>query len=244
MKILIVDDELPARGRLRALIEELGAPYQVVGEAANGHEALQFCSEQEVDLLLLDIRMPGKDGLAVAAELSEWETPPAVIFTTAYEEHALEAFEDNAVDYLLKPIRSARLEKALQRAATLTRPQLQAIESLRKPAAESISVSYRGGLLRIPLDEIIYFKADQKYVTIRHEGGEVLLEDSLKALEERYGERFLRIHRNALIARDRLGGLVKGPEGHAMASLRGVDEQLEISRRHLPEVRRWLKRNG
>ncbi|OOZ36575.1 LytR/AlgR family response regulator transcription factor [Solemya velesiana gill symbiont] len=244
MKILVVDDETPARERLCHLVGELGEPYQVIGEAANGEEALACCREQDVELLLLDIRMLGKDGLSVAAELARWETPPAVIFTTAYEEHALDAFEKNAVDYLLKPIRRQRLAVALQRAATLTRAQVQAIEALRHPVAEAINVSYRGGLLRIPLDDIIYFKAEQKYVTVRHIGGEALVEDSLKALEERFGSRFLRVRRNALIACDRLIGLVKMADSHALASLDGTDEQLEISRRHLPEVRRWLKRNG
>ncbi|MES9843833.1 MAG: LytTR family DNA-binding domain-containing protein [Candidatus Sedimenticola sp. PURPLELP] len=244
MKILVVDDEAPARERLSALVSDLGSPYQVVGEAANGEQALKLSRELDVDLLLLDIRMPGRDGLAVAAELAGWEVPPAVIFTTAYEEHALEAFDDNAVDYLLKPIRRQRLEVALQRAAALTRAQVQAIDDLHQPPLESISVSYRGGLQRIPLDEILYFKADQKYVTVRHTGGEALLEDSLKSLEERFGSRFLRIHRNALIASRRITGLVKQADGHAMASLSGTDELLEISRRHLPEVRRWLKLSG
>ena len=242
MRVLIVDDEAPARQRLRLLLEEIGPPYRVVAEAANGEAALQQCESREVDLVLLDIRMPGMDGIEAACRLSERPTPPAVIFVTAFEEHALEAFRGNAVDYLLKPIRRRRLEAALQRAPALTRPQLQALK--KQPASEAyLSTSYRGGIRRIPIDQVIYFLADQKYVTACHSQGESLLEESLKSLEERFGEQFLRIHRNALVHRRRLTGLEKLPDGRCLARLSGSDRRLEISRRHLPEVRRWLK-NG
>lgn len=241
MKILIVDDEAPARERLRALLQELDLSCEVTAEASNGAEALDYCQNQEIDLVLLDIRMPGMSGLEVAAELGSRDTPPAIIFTTAYNEYALEAFDQHAVDYLLKPIRRERLERALQRSSVLTRPQLSALEAINAPVEEYISANYRGGVHRIPLEDVIYFRADQKYVTVRHSEGELLLEESLKSLEERFASRMLRIHRNALVSKRRLNGLVKSPDGRALVSLRGTDEQLEISRRHLSEVRRWLK---
>ncbi|PLY12442.1 MAG: DNA-binding response regulator [Sedimenticola sp.] len=241
MKILIADDEAPARERLRTLIGEIGDPYQVIAEAATGREAVDACQVHNADLVLLDIRMPEMDGLDAAAQLTLAANPPAVVFVTAFEEHALDAFERNAIDYLLKPIRRERLQKALDKASLLTRPQVQALTSLRQGQQEVISASYRGGLIRIPLEEVIYLQADQKYVVARHIGGEVLLEESLKSLEERFSLRFLRIHRNALVDRQRLRGLVKLADGRCMATLEDTEQQLEVSRRHLPEVRRWLK---
>jgi two-component system response regulator AlgR len=242
MKILIVDDEAHARSRLRSLIEEIGPPNLVVGEADNGTDAVQRCRSGDVDLVLMDIRMPGRDGMEAAADLARFPTPPAVIFVTAYDEHALAAFERQAVDYLLKPIRRERLEKALEKAATLNRPQLQALQALKElPDSGYISVSFRGGLQRIPLSEVIYFQADHKYVTVCHTGGEALLEDSLRSLEERYVERFIRIHRNALIARDRLLGLHKLSAGGCTVTLAGSVTALEVSRRHLSEVRKLLR---
>lgn len=242
MKILIVDDETHARTRLRHLVEEIGPPCRVVGEADNGLDALRHCRRGEVDLVLLDIRMPGMDGLEAAAELAALATPPAVIFVTAYDEHALAAFERHAVDYLLKPIRRERLQRAIDRAVTLNRPQLEALRTLQAPPEEAyVSVSFRGGLQRIPLGEVIYFQADQKYVTVRHAAGEALLEGSLKALEERFPQRLIRIHRNALIVRERLLGLKRLGNGACAVSLAGSDAELEVSRRHLPEVRRLLR---
>ena len=241
MRILIVDDEAPARERLRALVEEIGEPYRIAGEAGNGQQALERCRGDEVDLVLMDIRMPGMDGIEAAAELDRLETPPAVIFVTAYEEHALEAFRGPAVDYLLKPIRRSHLEKALRRASVPTRPQQQALAARDDSGPEHIAFSYRGGVQRIPVDAIIYFQADHKYVTVRHTGGEALLEESLKSLESRMGERFFRIHRNALVARARLIGLEKTPDGRALVRMADCDERLEVSRRHLPDVRRLLK---
>jgi len=241
MKILIVDDETPARQRLQSLIADLGAAYEVVGEAGNGLDALELCRRTTVDLLLVDIRMPGMDGLELASRLARLQPAPAVIFTTAYEEHALEAFEKQAVDYLLKPIRRHRLEQSLQRATALTRAQLQAIDALREPGGQFLTVSLGWSLQRIPIGEVLFFRAEQKYVTVSYKGGEGLLEDSLKSLEERFGDRFIRIHRNALVARKFLRGLKKNLDGHVFACLEGSDQTLEISRRHLPEVRKLLK---
>ena len=242
MNILIVDDEAPARDRLRALIGEIGAPYRVVGEAGNGVQALQLCRRLDVDLVLMDIRMPEMDGIQAAAELAGLKVPPAVIFVTAFEEHALEAFQGNAADYLLKPIRRRRLEQSLTRAAVPTRAQLQSLQQ-RPEISTHICTSYRGGIKRIAVCDVILLRADQKYVTAVSTDGEALLEESLVSLEARFGEVFFRIHRNALVARQRLIGLVKMSDGRCFAKLADSDEQPEISRRHLPHIRRWLKQS-
>jgi two-component system response regulator AlgR len=240
MKIVIVDDETLARQRLASLVEELGAPYRLAGEAANGQEALEQCELLDPDLVLMDIRMPGMDGLQTARRLAEREHPPAVIFTTAYEEHALEAFDTAAQDYLLKPVRRERLLAALQRSQRLTRSQLNAMAG---PAQSSphLSASYRGGIKTLPLDQVIYLRAEAKYVVARHAGGQLLLEESLKSLQDRYSEWFLRIHRNALVSRHHLSGLEKDADGNVRVVLRDCEETLEISRRHLAEVRRLLR---
>jgi len=241
MKVMIVDDERLGRERLAQLVQEIGTPYVTVAQASNGAEAVEICSNQEVDLVLMDIRMPGIDGLEAAARVMRNDPPPAVIFITAYEEHALEAFDRNAVDYLLKPVRRKRLEVALGRAQALSRAQIQALDEMQGEAIEYVYSNYRGGVLRIPADEVYYFHAEQKYVVARHQGGEALLEESLKSLEKQMGNRFLRIHRNALAATGFMCGLEKRPDGHFQVCFRDIEERLEVSRRHLPEVRRWLK---
>ncbi len=245
MKILIVDDEPLARARLRSLMDEIGAPYEVAGEAENGTEALQKCAATGADLVLMDISMPGMDGLTAAAQLAERKTPPAVIFTTAHSDHALEAFERSAVDYLLKPIRLSRLRKALEKAQAINRVQIQVLEQAQekeKAAADSyICANIRGGIQRIPVAEIIYFIADQKYVCAYYQGGEVLLEEPLCSFEERFGEQFIRIHRNALVSSKHLMGIEKNSSNQAVATLHGTHQRLQISRRHLPKVRQWLK---
>ncbi|MGD8587708.1 MAG: LytTR family DNA-binding domain-containing protein [Chromatiales bacterium] len=241
MRILVVDDEALARDRLSALLQELGDPYEVVGTAANGEEALALFAERGADLALMDIRMPVMDGLQAATALSCGAEPPAVIFTTAYEEHALQAFDAQAVDYLLKPVRKARLQQALERAKRLTLPQLQALcEGTDRPVPV-LRVNYRGGVKQLPLDQVLYLRAESKYVIARHRHGELLLEESLKTLESRFGDWFLRIHRNALVARQALIGLQRLVDGSVQACLRGCEERLEVSRRHQPQIRRWLK---
>lgn len=241
MRILLVDDEPLARDRLAALLAEMGAPYQVVGMAANGAEALEFFSRQGADLVLMDIRMPGMDGLQAAKHLVKSETPPAVIFTTAYEEHALQAYETQAVDYLLKPVRKVRLQQALESAQKITLAQLEALAQATEHPVPHLSISYRGGLRRLSLDQVLYLRADTKYVSVFHKEGELLLEESLKSLESRFGDWLLRIHRNALVARHALLGLEKTSGGVSRVRLRGCEELLEVSRRHLPEVRRLIK---
>ncbi len=241
MKILIVDDEKLARERLAQLLAEIGPPYEVVGQAGSGEEALKWCADLVVDMVLLDISMPGMGGLEAAARLMALTPAPAVIFATAYDEHALEAFDRNAVDYLLKPVRRERLEAALQRAQTLSRVQLQVLDGLNESQEAYVYSNFRGGILRIPADEIYFFRAEQKYVVARHPGGEALLEDSLIALEERMGDGFLRIHRNALVAKRYMNALEKRADGQFRVCFKDIDDRLEVSRRHLPEVRRWLK---
>ena len=241
MKILIVDDEQLGRERLAQLVQEIGAPYETIGQAASGAEAVEICSGQEVELVLMDIRMPGIDGLEAATLIMSNDPPPAVIFVTAYEEHALDAFDRNAVDYLLKPVRRERLEVALGRAQALSRAQIQAMDEMRGETTKYVYSNYRGGVLRIPVEEIYYFHAEQKYVVARHQGGEALLEESLKALEQQLGDGFLRIHRNALAATGYMCGLEKRSDGHFQVCFQDIEERLEVSRRHLPEVRRWLK---
>jgi two-component system response regulator AlgR len=244
MNILIADDEYLARARLRAILQELGGDYHLVGEAGDSEMVVRLCRESSIDLVLLDIRMPPGSGLEAAAQLAHMETPPAVVFVTAFDEHAVEAFERGAIDYLVKPVRPERLRQSLERARALTRPQLQALHALDGAAddtAERICTSYRGGLECVDLDSVIYFQAEQKYVVVRHQGGRLLLEESLKNLELSYGERFIRIHRNALVAQHRICGILKSADGRHQARLRGCDDLLEISRRHLAEVRAFLK---
>ena len=243
MKVLIVDDEAPARSRLRALVEEL-PNCEVAGEAADGVQALRRTDATDPDVVLLDIRMPGMDGLEAARHLAGLERPPAVIFTTAFDHHALEAFEAAAVDYLLKPIRKARLEQALERARRPNRAQLNELEGPGRSARTHICASSRGGLQLVPIEEVWYFLADQKYVSVRHAGGELLIEESLKSLEQEFGDRFVRAHRNALVAVDQLMGIEKTTVGGQVARLRSTQDTVEISRRHVPELRRRLRRQG
>jgi two-component system response regulator AlgR len=243
MKILIVDDEAPARERLRRMVGELDG-CTVCGEASSGGEALLRAEQSRPDVLLLDIRMPGMDGLEAARHLAALDQPPAVIFTTAYGDYALKAFETHAVDYLLKPVRQARLGAALENARRLTRIQANTLQHLMggSRARSQICARVRGSLQMIPVDDVRYFQADQKYVTVRHSQGQVLVEESLKSLEEEFGERFIRVHRNALVSARHLAGLARHAEGRHRIRLTDVEETLEVSRRHLPEVRKRLKR--
>ncbi len=243
MKILIVDDEPLARQRLVALLQKCNG-YEICGEAANGNEALQRAQHLKPDIILLDIRMPGIDGLETARHLNRLTKPPAIIFTTAYSDHALQAFETHAVDYLLKPIKQERLEEALKAAKRLTRPQLQElsqVEEATKQVRSHICVKIRGSLELIPVDDIRYFLADHKYVTLRTSDHEHLIEESLKTLEEEFGHLFTRVHRNALIADQYMLGLEKNNDGHCVMVIKDINDRLEISRRHLPYVRKKIK---
>jgi two-component system response regulator AlgR len=241
MKILIVDDEKPARNRLSRMIE--GLPnYEVVGEAANGQDALVIATAAEPDIVLMDIRMPGMDGIQAARHLSELPQPPAVIFTTAYADHALEAFETHAVDYLLKPVRKERLQAAIEAASKPNRAQASQTNDVLTgiEPRQHICARVRGSLVLVAIDNIYYFNADHKYVTVRHTQGEVLIEDALKTLEIEFGDRFYRIHRNALISLSRVSGLNADNEGHQV-KFQGIENTLEVSRRHLSGVRKIIK---
>ena len=240
MKILIVDDEQLARARLRSLLDELS--QEVIAEAANGEEALYMVGQHQPDIVLMDIRMPGMDGLQAATKLMELESPPAIIFTTAYDEYALDAFKSQAVDYLLKPIRIKDLEIALTATTRLTQAQQQVLKQLQSDNEQEacISAKVQGDTRLIPVKDIYYFQADQKYVTVGHCNGEVLIEESLVSLEQQF-DQFIRIHRNALVAMKQIAALEKDNEGRSHIRLRDCDKILEVSRRHLPDIRRWLK---
>jgi two-component system response regulator AlgR len=243
MRILIVDDEAPARERLRRLLAELDGDYEIAGEAADGLDALDICGKLEIDLVLLDIYMPGMDGLEAAARLAEREPPPAVVLVTAYPEHALEAFKHRVEDYLVKPVRRERLQDALERARVPTRPQRAAMmdRAQAPPRRSRLTARYRGGVQTVPVEAVIYLQAEKKYVTLRFGDGHLLLDESLKSLEEEFPELFVRIHRNALVARSSIAGLEKDADGSTLIRLRGCDERLPVSRRHLAGLRRWLR---
>jgi two-component system response regulator AlgR len=242
MRILIVDDESLARDRIRRILLEQNE-HEVLGEASNGQEALQKIDALHPDVVLLDIRMPGIDGLEVARHLVGMDEPPAVIFTTAYDEYALEAFKVHAVDYLLKPVRPERLSEALQKALKPNKVQWKSLnrkEDGTPKARTHISSRTRRGIVLVPIGEIYYFRAEHKYVTVRHKEGEVLIEDTLKELETEFGERFLRVHRNCLVSMEHIQALEKNSSGQPCIRLRGVEETLDVSRRHVAKVRQIM----
>ena len=236
LKVLIVDDEQPARERLQSLLAEI-PEAQVVGEAANAREALAAAHDLAPDVVLLDVRMPGMDGLQAARHLNVLEEPPAVIFTTAYDEYAVEAFEAHAVGYLLKPVRSEQLAAALARAGRLTRVQLQKLAAAGEARRTHIAARRREGVRLIPIEEVQYLLADQKYTTVRHVSGEDLIEDSLRLLEEEFGAAFVRIHRNALVGVRHLERIERTAEGQYLVWLRGCEAPLPVSRRMAGELR-------
>jgi two-component system response regulator AlgR len=238
VRVLIVDDEAPARERLRSLLTEIG-DVEVAGEAANGEQALARAAEWHPDVVLLDVRMPGIDGIEAARHLNRLERPPAIIFTTAYDEYALNAFDAQAVGYLLKPIRKEKLAAALTHAGRLTRPQLQNLGSTTPRT--HIAVRHREGLRLIPVGEVLYFLAEQKYTTVRHLQGEDLIDDSLRALEDELASLFVRIHRNALVAIRHLERIERSPEGYYFVQLRGCATPLQVSRRMASELRERFK---
>ena len=241
MKILIVDDEQLARDRLQRQLQEIDNSIEII-RAENGLVALEQTEQQQPDIVLLDIRMPGMDGIEAAQKLSGLETPPAIIFTTAYDEYALDAFDSHAIAYLLKPVRKEKLEKALQAAQRLNRMQLNSLQDNNKEKQDDyISVRIHSGLRRINISDIYYFQAEQKYVTVKYNQGEVLIEESLKSLENRFPGHFIRIHRNALVSRQQLVAIRKDQQGHYLTELKDSDDKLEVSRRHVADVRKFLR---
>nr|PZN80767.1 MAG: DNA-binding response regulator [Pseudomonadota bacterium] len=237
MRVLIVDDEPPARERLRSLLAEI-ENVELAGEASNGEEALRMAVDLSPDVVLLDVRMPGIDGIQTARQLGSLTEPPAVIFTTAYDEYAINAFDAQAVGYLLKPIRKERLEAALAQAGRLTRPQLQRIASAgNRERRTHIAARQREGVRLIPIENVLYFFADQKYTTVRHTEGEHLIEDSLRSLEEEFGPAFVRIHRSALVSVRHLQSIERNADGQYFVRIRGCADPLQVSRRMASELR-------
>lgn len=232
MRILIADDEPLARARLAALLRDCEGA-EVVASVGDGEAALTACAQHRPELLLLDIAMPGLDGIGVARRLAALPDPPQLVFCTAYEEHALAAYELRAADYLLKPVRIERLREALARAQALRR---------RAPSTTAtLLAQVHGAPLKVSLDEVLYLTADDKYVTLHRIAGDVLSEQSLKAIEETFPERFVRVHRGCLVPIERLLGLHRDPDGTVHALIAGSDAAPEVSRRNLPAVRKLLR---
>jgi two-component system response regulator AlgR len=242
MRVVIADDEPLARERLRDLLGEL-AGVEVVADAADGHEALHACAKHRPDLVLLDIAMPGIDGLEAARHLAAFEPRPAVVFCTAYDAHALSAFDAEAIDYLVKPVRAERLAAALDRVRTFAAGRAQPAPATVSsgPRRTHLCARLRGSLRLIPVEDVHYLHAEEKYVIVHHARGEDLIEESLKSLEEEFAERFVRIHRNCLVARHEIVELKRSPDGHVQAMLRHGKQPLEVSRRCVAGLRDTLK---
>jgi two-component system response regulator AlgR len=239
-KVLIADDELPARERLQRLLAELGG-FTVAASCATGLEALDCIGKIKPDIALLDIRMPGMTGIEVARHASVLERPPAVIFTTAYEQYAVEAFEAHAVGYLLKPVRRERLAAALEHAARLGAPALRELGAEKAFAPRRhIAVRVREDLKLIPVADVAFFRAEQKYVTVRHDGAEDLLEESLRNLEIEFAAAFVRAHRNLLVALAHVEALERQTDGSYCLRMRGTGERLTVSRRQLMQLKERL----
>ncbi len=251
LKVLIVDDEPPARARLRALLDDIREeqPTVVVGEAENGLAALAKLREAPADVVLADIRMPVMDGIELAGHLGGVESPPAVIFTTAYDNYAVQAFDLNAIDYLLKPVRSQRLAAALQKVPAGHRPAADTLaaigQEVRGRGRSHLSCHERGRLLLVPVAEVLYFRADLKYVTARTREREYLLDEALTHLEQEFADRFIRLHRAVLVARDALSGFERAAgddaEAYGWALVRGIDERLPVSRRQWSLAKSFAK---
>ena len=248
LRIVLVDDEAPARARLKELIQDCAetVPAVVVGEASNGHEALALLASTAADLMLVDIRMPQMSGIELARHTLALPRPPAVIFVTAYDEYAIQAFELRALDYLLKPVRQARLLTALERVRgqALEQPNAPSREALEEAFPEprrNLPVAERGRITLVPVADVLFLKAEQKYVTVRTAEREFLLEESLTRLEQEFTAAFVRIHRNCLVAKSRIRGFEKAEEengepGWAVV-LDSCPEKLPVSRRQWPVVK-------
>jgi two-component system response regulator AlgR len=246
LRVVVVDDEPPARRRLKEVLQDCAGalPLALAGEAANGLEALELLSRQPADVVLVDIRMPDMDGIELASHIQRLPQPPAVVFVTAYEDFAVKAFELNAVDYLLKPVRAERLLHALRKAGRMSSGKLQALREAAPAAPARLSVYERGRILLVPVEDIVYLKSELKYVTVRTQSREFLVEESLSRLEQEYGSRFIRIHRSCLVARAYVEGFERtapGKEGHGgwVVLLRGVAEKLPVSRRQHHIIREF-----
>lgn len=246
MKVLVVDDEQPARQRLQQLLQD-EPDFEVVGEAGNGGDAIALAQELNPDVVLLDIRMPGLDGIETAHHLNRLEDPPAIVFTTAYDEYAIDAFDARAIGYVLKPVRRAKLRTALQQASRLAPNTLTiATAAANLPSIRKhVCARAHGELVLVPVSEIYCFRADQKYVMVDHSNGQILIDESLKALAKEFSDDFVRIHRSALVAVQYIARIEKTEGSKSRIVFRDhsqvEDKELIISRRHLAEVRRRLK---
>jgi two-component system response regulator AlgR len=243
-RVLVVDDETPARLRLRDLLDECRAefPLAIVDEARNGREALEVVNREKVDIVLLDIRMPEMDGIETARHLANLPQPPAVIFTTAFDAYAIKAFEVNALDYLLKPIRRERLLAALRKARGAAGLAREALEAAARLPRRHLSVHERGKIHLVPVADILYLRAELKYVTVRTAAREFIVEESLSHLEEEFAGAFLRIHRNCLVARAAISGFEKGAaesESGWAAVVKATGERLPVSRRQQHVVKEF-----
>jgi two-component system response regulator AlgR len=244
LRLFIADDEPPARERLKELLGDLreDCPTEIAGEAANGLEVLERLPSSGAEVLLLDINMPGLSGVEVARHLAPLETGPAIIFVTAHDAHALEAFELNALDYLLKPVRAARLAAALRKARQSGPPPRESLERAQGGPRAHFSIVERNRIQLVPVAAVVYFKAELKYVTMRTREREYIIEESLISLEKEFVDNFLRIHRNCLVARAAISGFERAAgsteeESHWEVVLDGVPERLPFSRRQWSEVR-------
>jgi two-component system, LytTR family, response regulator AlgR len=243
LKIMIVDDELPARNRLKEVLDDCRdkVPLQLAAEASDGVRAIELMNQITPDVVLLDIRMPGMDGIEVARHAQKLAQPPAIIFTTAFDAYAVKAFELNAVDYLLKPIRRERLLAALQKASALRGTQ-QGFEKLQQKARSHVSVTERGKVILVPLTDVLYLRAELKYVTVKTAEREYLLEESLSSLEEEFANQFVRVHRNCLVARNAIVGferLANDGDTYWVVLLKGLSEKLPVSRRQQYIIREF-----
>ena len=248
LRIFLVDDERPARDRMREVLGDLAGelPNVVVGEAATGYEGLTLLPQLPVDVALVDIHMPEMNGMEFARHLAALERPPAVVFVTAHDQYAIEAFEVNAIDYLLKPVRAARLAAALAKARAGGAVQREPLERAAAASGQGprrfLSVSERGRIHLVPVTEIVFLKAELKYVTVRTADREFLLEESLASLEEEFGGVFVRVHRSCLVARGRVRGFERAGDGDGEGAgwavvLDGVADRLPVSRRQWPAVK-------
>ena len=243
IRVVIVDDEQPARSRLRELLGDCQAelPHTIAGEAASGAEGLQVVAASEADVVLVEFHMPEMGGIEFARHLQVLQRPPAVIFVTAHDQYAVEAFEVNALDYLTKPVRAARLLAALKKAANGARPTRGVLESIDPAPRRHFSVAERGRVMLVPVSEVIYLRAELKYVTLRTRAREYLVEESLTQIEQEFGTVFVRIHRNCLVARRWIRGFERGAETEGEVGwsviLEGLDERLPVSRRQWAQVK-------
>jgi len=243
LRIFIADDEGPARERIRELLQDIAAemPTEIVGEARHGLEAIELVPKSRAQVLLLDIEMPGMRGLEVARHLAGLENGPAVVFITAHDKHAVEAFELNALDYLLKPVRATRLAAALKKASSAGAPAEERLAGAQSEAREYLSVTERHRIVLVPVRDIVFLRAEQKYVTLRTRNRTHLIEEPLITLESEFAKRFIRIHRNCLVASEAIRGFERAApsadEPHWLVVLEGIEERLPVSRRQWPLLR-------